>query len=106
MKIKTIKSRGKGLKLSEVDRLMQKSSDDDDEEFEPDDSSDAEDDDEAMSNDLDDDDGNLASEDDSDVLESGREAIERLKDDLFADDDEDTPKSGMCFSTILNLPSY
>ena len=57
--------------------------------------------------DKDDSDGHLSDEDGMSSVESleddgpsgdGREAVERMKDDLFAEDDE--PKSGM-FATVL-----
>ena len=101
--MKTIKSRGKGLKLSEVDRLMKGPQrndvdEDDDDEYEPGDSSESESDDYPSrvpgDEDEDEDYEDEGSEIGTDGIDSGREAVNRLKDDLFADDDEE-PTSGI-----------
>ncbi|KAH8120364.1 U3 small nucleolar ribonucleoprotein complex, subunit Mpp10 [Phellopilus nigrolimitatus] len=89
VKVKTIKSKGKGRSLSD-DTIWSSG----DEEKEIDHSFTFGDKEYDVDEDEDEDEGELGSEDESDDLHEGREAIERLKDDLFADDDE-ASKSGL-----------
>ncbi|THH06925.1 hypothetical protein EW145_g3748 [Phellinidium pouzarii] len=88
VKVKTIKSKGKGLSLKSADFWIAQEMDDEDgknEDFMFNDE-----DPQGMRNDGEE---GLMSDDESE-LDQGREAIERLKDDLFAEGD-DAPKSGL-----------
>ncbi|KAL5495224.1 MPP10 [Sanghuangporus weigelae] len=97
VKVKTIKAKGKGLPLSSVDNwiggALDRAEDDDD------DNPDAYDDVEDESvGDFEEEDIDVGSRSESETDQSdvGREAVSRLKDDLFADeDDAEASKSGL-----------
>lgn len=105
VKVKTIKSKGKGLSLSSVDRwigeALKSRGDDDDK---PMDEDEEEEDEDGGMDDAEEEEGMViesSSESDSDRSDAGRDAVERLKDDLFADDDDsEASKSGTLLPNV------
>jgi U3 small nucleolar RNA-associated protein MPP10 len=110
VRIKKIKARGKNLPLSGMLQLGKKGDDEDGDEDsgiapasssdEPTESSGDDDEDDDDMKGIEADDSDDTDEDASSDIESEsfdqREAIERLKDDLFADDDEEKDNLGEC----------
>ncbi|KAL5534201.1 hypothetical protein ACEPAG_663 [Sanghuangporus baumii] len=97
VKVKTIKAKGKGLSLSSVDNWIGDALDraDDDDDDNPDEYDDVEDE---STGDFEEEDIDVGSRSESETDQSdvGREAVGRLKDDLFADeDDAEASKSGL-----------
>lgn len=94
VKVKEIRNKGKGRSLSSVDLWTgEDASEDDEDEDSPGEGSYLE---EGAESEEIESDGEFGSESTGDDIDQGREAIERLKDDLFADyDDQDhAPKAG------------
>lgn len=95
VKVKIIKNKGKGLPVSAMNIVPSLNDDDEDEDDDEEDEltlSDNGSQDESSSKDEDEEENEEGDDEEGDGDE-GREAIDRLKDDLFADDDEEEDRS-------------
>lgn len=111
VKVRSIKSQGKGKKLSAMPWDIEDDDDDDEDDDEDDmlgdedeEMDDDELEDEVEEEDEEDEEGDNS---DEDIMSDGLETIQRLKDDLFAEDDEDQANEGELISIVLRgLISY